>query len=79
MTRAPALLRAACSPGIARAALKVSLVVGAMLNLVNQGPAIFAGERVDWLRSLLNFLVPYLVSSYSAALGTVRACRRNER
>lgn len=48
-------------------ALRVSIVVGCVLNLINQGEAIFAGEAIAWGRVVLNFLVPYAVSSYSAA------------
>lgn len=48
-------------------ALPVSLVVGCVLNLINQGEAIFSGEAIAWGHVVLNFLVPYAVSSYSAA------------
>ena len=61
------LLRAACSGRIASNALRISLVVGTVLNLVNQGGAIFAGSGVSWPHVFLNYLVPYLVASYSAA------------
>lgn len=52
---------------IVAGALRVSLVVGCVLNLINQGEAIFSGEPIIWGHVLLNFLVPYAVSSYSAA------------
>lgn len=48
-------------------ALRVSLVVGCVLNLINQGETFFSGGTVAWGHVLLNFLVPYVVSSYSAA------------
>lgn len=48
-------------------ALRVSFVVGCVLNLINQGEAIFSGGPIAWGHVLLNFLVPYAVSSYSAA------------
>lgn len=48
-------------------ALRVSFVVGCVLNLINQGKAVFAGGPIAWGHVLLNFLVPYAVSSYSAA------------
>lgn len=48
-------------------ALRVSLVVGCVLNLINQGEAFFSGGAIAWGHVLLNFLVPYAVSSYSAA------------
>lgn len=48
-------------------ALRVSLVVGCVLNLINQGEAVFYGGPIAWGHVLLNFMVPYAVSSYSAA------------
>ncbi|PIQ29129.1 hypothetical protein COW36_17945 [bacterium (Candidatus Blackallbacteria) CG17_big_fil_post_rev_8_21_14_2_50_48_46] len=47
--------------------LKIALVVGFVLNLINQGPAIFAGQTVSWWHILLNFCVPFCVATYSAA------------
>lgn len=47
-------------------ALKVSLVVGTVLNLLNQGQAILQGDYPDGWRLLLNYLVPFGVSLYSA-------------
>jgi len=78
MTRVLPVLRAACCPDIVRTALKVSLVVGLVLNLINQGSALLTGGPLDWGRGLLNFFVPYCVSSYSAALNVVRECRRDK-
>jgi len=57
MVRAPVVLNGC----------KVSLVVGTCLNLVNQGDALVHLAGVDWVRFGLNFAVPYLVSTYSAA------------
>ena len=49
-------------------ALKVALVVGTALNALNQGDRLLQGwEMVDWRKALLTYLVPYLVSTYSAA------------
>lgn len=61
------LLRAACSRRIVENALRIALVVGTVLNLVNQGDAILAGAGVSWIHLLLNYGVPYCVASYSAA------------
>jgi len=47
-------------------AVKVSLLVGTCLNAINQGSAIWHGAGADWPRLGLNYLVPFLVSSYSA-------------
>ncbi|MGU3144618.1 nitrate/nitrite transporter NrtS [Vibrio vulnificus] len=52
---------------IMKTAIKVSLVVGTLLNLINQGEALFDNTDIAWGQILLNYLVPYCVSSYSAA------------
>lgn len=49
------------------AALKVSAVVGTVLDLLNNGPAWWQGDTVSLQRVVLNYVVPYCVSSYSAA------------
>ncbi len=48
-------------------ALRVSLVVGTLLNVINQGSAVIDGLEIAWGQVLLNFVVPYCVASYSAA------------
>lgn len=48
-------------------ALRVSLVVGLLLNLINQGSAFMDGLTIAWGQVLMNFVVPYCVASYSAA------------
>ncbi len=47
--------------------IKVSLVVGTILSLVNQGDAILNNtlSLQDALRIFFNFLIPLLVSTYS--------------
>ena len=46
--------------------LKVALVVGTILNLINQGDAILALGPVDWGKCVLTFFVPFAVATYSA-------------
>jgi len=58
--------RFAVSAGVPRRSLSVALVVGTVLNLINQGHALFAGGPIDWTKFLLNFAVPYCVSTYGA-------------
>lgn len=60
-------LRVSCSARIVNGALRVALLVGTVLNLINQGAAILALGDVSWFHLLLNYLVPYCVASYSAA------------
>ena len=61
------LITAMLTRPVATSALKVALVVGTCLNAINQGSAIRHGAPVDWPRIALNYLVPFLVSSYSGA------------
>ncbi len=64
------LWRAACrcavSDGVPRRSLIVALVVGTVLNVINQGDAMLAGGPIDWTKLLLTFAVPYCVSTYGA-------------
>ncbi|MFM2289529.1 MAG: hypothetical protein RL684_2672 [Pseudomonadota bacterium] len=53
--------------GIARPAAQVSLVVGTLLNAVNQGPELLHNGQVSWLRVAMNYVVPWCVSAFSAA------------
>lgn len=71
------LLQMACSARIAKSALRVSVAVGTVLNLINQGSAILAGTGIFWFHLLLNYLVPYCVASYSAAKNEI-VRRENE-
>lgn len=61
------LLAAMFTSQVAGNALRVSLVVGLCLNLINQGPALWHGASPDWLKLALNHAVPFLVASYSGA------------
>lgn len=56
------------SSRIARNASRISLVVGTLSNLINQGEAIVSGQGLSWSHLLLNYLLPYLVASYSATV-----------
>ena len=51
--------------------MKVSAVVGTVLNLINNGPQLWQHHTLNVWQALLNYIVPFCVSSYSAA--------RNER
>ena len=61
------LLQLVCSRRIVINALKIALVVGTLLNIINQGSPIAASAGISWTHVMLNYLVPYSVASYSAA------------
>lgn len=66
--------RAACSPAILGNALKVSLVVGSVLNAINQGAAIISGSMESG-HFMLNYLVPFCVATYSGAQTLQKQCK----
>lgn len=58
--------RYAISDGVPKRSFVVALIVGTILNLINQGDAMLAGLPLDLAKLLLTYLVPYLVSTYGA-------------
>jgi hypothetical protein len=58
--------RYALSDGIPRRSLLVAIVVGTVLNLINQGDALLGAASVNWTKLFLTYLVPYAVSTYGA-------------
>lgn len=59
--------RVMVSARIAGNSVRISLVVGTVLNLINQGEYLMAGGEIMVGHMLLNYLVPYGVASYSGA------------
>ena len=49
-----------------RRALWVAVVVGTVLNLINQGDAIVAGGSINVVKMALTYIVPYCVATYGA-------------
>jgi hypothetical protein len=68
----PSAFEIASSPQVVRLALKTSLFIGSLLNLINQGDAIFGASSVDTLKLCLTYTVPYLVATYSATSITLQ-------
>lgn len=56
----------AISDGIPRRSLYVAVVVGTVLNLINQGDALFGPASINWLKITLTYFVPYAVCTYGA-------------
>lgn len=68
----PSVVRLMFKPRIVRSALKVSLVVGTVLNLINNGEQFWLQQPFSYWHCLLNYVVPFCVSSYSAARNQAR-------
>lgn len=62
-------------PAIVWPALKVSLVVGTALNVINNGEQLWTSHGVSLWQVALNFVVPFFVSSYSAACNEAKRAR----
>ena len=56
----------AISPPTLNGSLRIGLVVGTILNIINQGEAIWMHGRWDWVKCVLTYLVPFAVATYSA-------------
>jgi hypothetical protein len=67
--------RCACSDGVPRRSFYVALIVGSILNLINQGDALLAGAPLDWTKIVLTFAVPYCVATYGAVSYRMRIAR----
>ena len=67
MNHASSWWRLMFTPAIARSAAQVSLVVGTVLNALNQGPELLHHGQVSWPRVAMNYVVPWCVSAFSAA------------
>ena len=67
----------ATDDGIPRSSLGVAVIVGAILNLINQGDAFLGAAPISWPKLVLTFLVPYCVSTYGAVSARIRAERKN--
>lgn len=62
------------APRTLRKTIKIALVVGTLLSLINQGSVIFGGDATvaTWIRVGMNYIVPFCVSS----IGFLSATRR---
>ncbi len=52
--------------GVAKRSLAVALIVGSVLNLINQGDALWGRQPIDIVKLILTFMVPFGVSTYGA-------------
>ncbi len=69
------IVQMACSNGVPRYSLIIALVVGTVLNLINQGDVLIWGGEVNYLKLALTYCVPYCVSTYGAVMAQRRMLR----
>ncbi len=63
----------AFSDGTPRCSMQVALVVGTILNAINQGDALLGGGPVVWWKLVLTYCVPYFVCTYGAVTSRLRS------
>jgi hypothetical protein len=64
------------SDGVPRRSLFVALIVGTILNLINQGDALLSGGHFNFTKIILTFVVPYCVATYGAVSYRTQAAPR---
>jgi hypothetical protein len=74
--RGRVLWECAVAPGVPRRSFAAALVVGTILNLINQGDALFGDRGLDWTKLVLTYIVPYCVATYGAVAFRLDAMRR---
>ncbi|SMF84022.1 hypothetical protein SAMN06265365_1662 [Tistlia consotensis] len=79
MSKTPLVLRMCLSDGVPKRSAIVALVVGTILNLINQGDALLAGGDIDLVKVALTFLVPYGVATYGAVAYRLSAAVAEQR
>lgn len=62
----------ALSNGIPRRSFYVALVVGIILNIINQGEVLLVHASINWFKIILTYLVPYGVCTYGAVSTQLR-------
>jgi hypothetical protein len=63
------------SDGIPKRSFGVALIVGTILNLINQGDALVSGASLNLTKIILTFAVPYCVATYGAVSYRLSAAR----
>ena len=64
-------MRALVTPHLAARAVRVAMVVGTLLFVINHGAAVRSGTMTQarWISAALTYLVPYAVSIHGQYLG----------
>ncbi len=75
----PSLAAIVFERGIVRRSLIIGLIVGTVLNLINQGDALFAGATLVAWKIALTYCVPYCVSTYGAVTARLEIMKRSAR
>lgn len=73
MPRWSRILQLCITEGIPKRSALVAALVGTVLNLINQGDALFSGAHIHLFKLVLTYCVPYCVATYGAVSYRLRA------
>jgi len=59
-------------PDIQKRALMIAVIVGTLLNCINQVPEMLNGESLQLIKAGLTYCVPYCVSLFSSVASLLR-------
>ena len=68
MPEQPTILQLAKRPRVVRSSIIIAIIVGTILNLINQGDALLGSPPVVIWKLVLTYMVPYCVSTYGAVM-----------
>mmetsp|Transcript_23296 Transcript_23296/g.40366 ORF Transcript_23296/g.40366 Transcript_23296/m.40366 type:complete len:83 (-) Transcript_23296:1970-2218(-) len=70
MAKPPSFWQIATDRSVTLRALRIALIVGTVIALINHGDRMMMGgmDMIAWLKCALTFLVPYSVSTYSSVM-----------
>ncbi|WP_299627473.1 nitrate/nitrite transporter NrtS [uncultured Tateyamaria sp.] len=70
MPQTPTFWQIATDRSVTMRALRIALIVGTVIALINHGDRMMMGgmDAIAWLKCALTFLVPYSVSTYSSVM-----------
>lgn len=71
------IVRYSVSNGVPRRSFILAIIVGTIINLINQGDFLMAGEPLNWVKIGLSYILPYCVATYGAV--SVQMSRTNRR
>jgi hypothetical protein len=66
MSRLSRICACCLSDGVPKRSFIVALIVGTILNLINQGDALLGAASLNVTKVLLTYVVPYCVATYGA-------------
>lgn len=61
--------------GVPRRSLWVAIIVGTILNLINQGDVLIGAAKLNLVKLALTYAVPYCVATYGAVSFRLNAAR----